>query len=363
MTGKQKHYFACGNTARGFQNFFESNLVDLKKVYILKGGPGTGKSTLMKRIGKQYLDKGYEIEYIHCSSDPDSLDGMIIRSLSFGIVDGTAPHVIEPVIPGAVEEYVNLGIAWDTHLLKRATRNMKDIKEQISECYTNAYTKFNKALEIHDEWEKIYIQNMDFKKAEEIGDYLLEQIFSSVDIKEKGRIYHRFFGGSTPYGAMDYVENITDGLTTRYFIKGRPGSGKSTLLKKLLKKAEELGIATEVYHCGFDPNSLDMLLFPELSLCIFDSTAPHEYYPEDEQDFIIDMYEECINPETEEANAEIIEDIKKRYKATIEEGISYLSKAKALHDELEQYYVRATDYEIVDVIIGDLIEKIEDHLD
>ena len=162
---------------------------------------------------------------------------------------------------------------------------------------------------------------------------------------------------------MDYVENITDGLTTRYFIKGRPGSGKSTLLKKLLKKAEELGIATEVYHCGFDPNSLDMLLFPELSLCIFDSTAPHEYYPEDEQDFIIDMYEECINPETEEANAEIIEDIKKRYKATIEEGISYLSKAKALHDELEQYYVRATDYEIVDVIIGDLIEKIEDHLD
>ena len=60
MSGKQKHYFACGNTAKGFQNFFESNLDDLQKVYILKGGPGTGKSTLMKKIGKKYLKKGYD---------------------------------------------------------------------------------------------------------------------------------------------------------------------------------------------------------------------------------------------------------------------------------------------------------------
>lgn len=357
------HYFACGNTARGFWNFFESNLADLKKVYILKGGPGTGKSTLMKRIGKQYLNKGYDIEYIHCSSDPDSLDGMIVRSLSFGIVDGTAPHVIEPSIPGAVEEYVNLGISWDTHLLKKAARNIKDIKEQITECYTNVYERFKEALETYDEWKKIYIQNMDIIKAEEMGDYLLELIFSSVVFKEQGRIYHRFLGGSTPYGTMDYVENLTDGLSTRYFIKGRPGSGKSTMLKKLLKKAEELGVTTEVYHCGFDPNSLDMLIFPELSLCIFDSTAPHEYYPKEEHDLVIDMYEECIKPETDEDNVELIEDIKKRYNEMIEEGISYLSKAKALHDELEQYYVRATDYEIVDVLIGDLIEKIEDNLD
>lgn len=363
VIGKQKHYFACGNTARGFQNFFESNLADLKKVYILKGGPGTGKSTLMKRIGKQYLNNGYDIEYIHCSSDPDSLDGMIVRSLSFGIVDGTAPHVIEPTIPGAVEEYVNLGVAWDTHLLKKASRNIKDIKEQISECYTNACENFDKALKIHDEWEQIYIQNMDFVKAEEIGDYLLEQIFTSVVSKENGKVYHRFLGGSTPYGAMDYVENLTEGLSARYFIKGRPGSGKSTMLKKLLNKAEELGIITEVYHCGFDPNSLDMLIFPELSLCIFDSTAPHEYFPVDEHDFIVDMYEECTKPETDENYAEVLERIKTRYKAMIEDGISYLSKAKALHDELEQYYVRATDYEIVDVIIGDLIEKIEDHLE
>ena len=32
--------------------------------------------------------------------------GIIIPALKIGLVDGTAPHVIEPKAPGAIEEYV-----------------------------------------------------------------------------------------------------------------------------------------------------------------------------------------------------------------------------------------------------------------
>ena len=49
---RTKHYFACGNTAKGFHNFFRNNIELLTKIFILKGGPGTGKSTLMKKLGK-----------------------------------------------------------------------------------------------------------------------------------------------------------------------------------------------------------------------------------------------------------------------------------------------------------------------
>ena len=82
MTTTSKHYFVCANSAKGFQNFFSSNLKGLNKIYILKGGPGTGKSSLMKKIGSTLEEKNYPIEYIHCSSDPDSLDGIICRPLS-----------------------------------------------------------------------------------------------------------------------------------------------------------------------------------------------------------------------------------------------------------------------------------------
>ena len=63
------------------------------------------------------------MELVHCSSDSDSLDGVIFPTLKIGIVDGTEPHVIEPKAPGAIEEYVNLGDAWDS--LQLSLKRMK----------------------------------------------------------------------------------------------------------------------------------------------------------------------------------------------------------------------------------------------
>lgn len=351
----EKHYFACGNTSNGFQNMFESNLQGLKKIYILKGGPGTGKSTLMKKVGKMYVDKGYDVEYIHCSSDPDSLDGVIVREISVGIVDGTAPHVIEPKVVGAIEEYVNLGVAWNIGLLEKHTNDIKELQDQISACYPKAYETFAEALKIHDEWEKIYIDNMDFEKADELTEKVCEMLLGGCDKREGGVTRHRFFGGSTPKGAIDYVDNIISSCEKRYFIKGRPGSGKSTMLKKILNKAEGLGLEVEVYHCGFDPNSLDMILLPELKLCIFDSTAPHEYEPSHDGDAIIDMYTELIKPNTDERYESELNNIKKRYNETVTKGISYLKKAKDLHDALEKYYIAATNYDVIEKITSDVI--------
>ena len=51
MAGKTKHYFAGGHTARGFYPLYESNLQGLDRIFILKGGPGTGKSTLIRTTG------------------------------------------------------------------------------------------------------------------------------------------------------------------------------------------------------------------------------------------------------------------------------------------------------------------------
>ena len=45
------------------------------------------------------------------------------------------------------------------------------------------------------------------------------------------------------------------------------------MLKKLAEAAEEKGFEVEVYHCGFDPNSLDMVIVRELGFAIL--IAPH----------------------------------------------------------------------------------------
>lgn len=359
MAGKIINYYAGGNTARGFYSLYEECLEGLDRIFILKGGPGTGKSTVMKDIGTKWVEKGFDIEFLHCSSDNNSIDGVIIPSLKVGVVDGTAPHVIEPKAPGAVEEYVNLGEAWDSEKLALQKSRIIDLTKQISTAFNTAYSNFVEALKIHDDWEKIYIESMDFNEANKLTEKLVESFFESMSLNKKASIKHRFLGAATPKGAIDFVPNLTEDIPKRFFLKGRPGSGKSTMLKKIAKEGEERGFDVEIYHCGFDPYSLDMLIFRELGIAIFDSTAPHEYFPSRQGDEIIDLYGTVIKAGTDEIFANKIEVYANNYKQKMSEAISYLAEAKGLRDELESIYIDAMDFSVVTSFKEKIIEEIE----
>ncbi len=352
-----KHYFACGHTAKGYVNLLSSNLEPLNKLFILKGGPGMGKLPFMKKIGSALEGLGQMVEYIHSPSDPDALDGVLFPGLGVGMVDGTPPHVIEPRAPGALEEYINLGAGWNTEKLAAHTAEILELRNQVQLSFEKAYIEFAKGLKVHDEWEKIYIRNMDFAGADRLTEEVIHSLLGASRLDQPGSIKHRFFGGSTPRGQIDYIPNITEDIDTRYFLKGRPGTGKSTMLKKIAEKAHAQGNDIEIYHCGFDPDSLDMLLFPELKLCIFDSTSPHEYYPSRESDQVIDMYSKLITPGTDELYDKELADITARYKAFTGEGIAYLASAKTSLEKLEQIYNDATDFYVIDRICNELLLK------
>lgn len=88
--------FPGGNTAVGFFSYYDYILPqeDAERIFVIKGGPGVGKSTFMKKAGRVFVKKGYDVEYMHCSSDPESLDGIVIPDLKAAMLDGTAPHVV-----------------------------------------------------------------------------------------------------------------------------------------------------------------------------------------------------------------------------------------------------------------------------
>ncbi len=95
---KPLHFFLGANTPQGFVSRFDQ-LADPSagwREYIIKGGPGTGKSTLMKRVAKAFEPESDRIEWIHCSSDVESLDGVIIHDQKISIADGTPPQENDP---------------------------------------------------------------------------------------------------------------------------------------------------------------------------------------------------------------------------------------------------------------------------
>ncbi|MDD2568537.1 MAG: ATPase [Clostridia bacterium] len=92
--GKVSHVFPGSNTPQGFYSFYAEGLSPMEHVFVLKGGPGTGKSTLMRKIAHNMTERGYDVELWQCSSDNNSLDGVIIGNLGVAVVDGTAPQAV-----------------------------------------------------------------------------------------------------------------------------------------------------------------------------------------------------------------------------------------------------------------------------
>ena len=141
----KKHFmsrglFAASNSAEGFKNYYDKvfDRKKLERVYIIKGGPGTGKSRFMRDAAEYSEKRGYSVEYYNCSSDPDSLDGIIIDG-RIALLDGTAPHAVEPEIPGARDEIINLGEFWDGIKLAQRYSEIVSLCEAKNACYAKGY--------------------------------------------------------------------------------------------------------------------------------------------------------------------------------------------------------------------------------
>ena len=95
----------------GFISCFDHLMDDalLRRKLILKGGPGVGKSTFMRRVHAALCANGEPSTLYFCSGDPDSLDGVAVPHAGLLILDGTAPHIVDPEIPGARDSIINLG--------------------------------------------------------------------------------------------------------------------------------------------------------------------------------------------------------------------------------------------------------------
>ena len=146
MVAKQRSFYPGGNTSYGFYSFYDFIIdKDATRIFIIKGGPGVGKSSFMKSIAKTMLEKGFDVEYHNCSSDNNSIDGIVIPALKVALIDGTAPHIVDPKFPGAVDEIVNLGEFWNEKGLIANKEEILRATQKASRFFKNCLFPFKRS--------------------------------------------------------------------------------------------------------------------------------------------------------------------------------------------------------------------------
>lgn len=359
MDTHTKHYFLASYTGKGYVHFFDEEMRSLDYVYVLKSVPGNGASTLLNRVATHFQEKREPLEYVHRSSDADALDGLILKSRNMGIFQGTSPHVLEPHLPYVDGEYVDLTQACRSEDVARSKSEIHGLREQMDAGYAQFSQALAKAFSLHEKLESFYSGQLDIEAADQLAEETIQAIFKDgFTLDKESDVKDRFVEASSESENIDFVEEITKECTVRYFITGRPGSGKSVFMKKIAEAARERGYDVERYHCGFDPDSLDLILLPELGVAAFDSTPPHDHEPSRAGDEIIDTYA-LLQVDPDEVHAQEIADNKassQKAGETVEAGFR---QAMHAYREMADLYGQAVDAGKVKEMGKDLISDID----
>lgn len=178
----EQSYFSGSNSGEGFYNNFAGIVPawePLTRYFMIKGGPGVGKSTLMKRVAAKAEEAGEEVERFYCSGDPDSLDG--VRLVKRGIVfaDATSPHAMDPQFPGAVEEIVNLGEQIDRKRIVRYREEAESLTRKNKLFYRRGYAFLRAAKALQEERYKEIADCVDREKIVKTAQDIAERIGKS----------------------------------------------------------------------------------------------------------------------------------------------------------------------------------------
>ena len=342
---KEKHVFAGNNTSKGFYSYFDYiiNPEDANRIYILKGGPGVGKSSFMKKFGSEMLTKGNNVEYIHCSSDENSLDGLVVPELKVAFIDGTAPHIVDPRLPGAVDEIVNLGIYLNNKEIEKHKNQIIQVNKIISQLYKSAFRYLKSASQILDEINSIYDYFTDSTKFSRICEEVINKLFVNKKLYNKtGSIRKLFSEAYTANGYINYTDLFCADLNV-WAVIGENTNYTSKLLDEVVKEAVKRGFDVDCFYRPLTPEKLQHIIIPDLNIML-KSTENHICCNYDE---IINLHE-IMDLENLKTHISEIENNLNLYDMLLKNALDKLTETKKHHDLLEIFYVNSMDFKSVD---------------
>lgn len=339
--------FAAANSGRGFKSFY-SEIFDREEIarrYLIKGGPGTGKSSFMRKLGAIAEEQGRSVAYYRCSFDPDSLDAIVIDD-RIAVIDATAPHTIEPKAAGARDEIVNLGEFWNSDRLAEHYNEIVAYSALKESAYRKAYRFLSAALELssinrelvepHVLEQKLCAAVERQMRTIEGGTQFCARIGLCGSIGMKGRVRFDTYERSAK---RLFVIDDCYGIGTRY-------------LSHLIEGARKKKCSIVVSYQALDPSLPDAVYFEQSGDCfiLWDSSSR-------EPDGRINMKRFLASDGLPKIRSEYRLNAR-LYEAMLASAKDALGEAGRYHLSLESVYVSCMDFSSQEQFLQDFSKKI-----
>lgn len=341
-------YFAAINSGCGFVSLFDGIFFgeSITRRYIIKGGPGTGKSSFMRRVGQSALGQGRKVEYYYCSSDTTSLDGVVIDG-RIALFDGTAPHSYDTVAPGVCDEIINLGQFWSADALREHADKIRSLGKVKGAAYRRAYGYLSAALGV---WRTASDVVSDCVLADKMRSAAARDL-GKLGLSKKGSVSYAQTEAMGVHGSV-YLPTLVSSATRVHLVEDCHGVC-SMYLGELTALARKEGFEARISVDTVDTECVREIYFPETGdcfSCVRDGSDDDSPRVNMRRFIDTDKYAEVRQTHRAALGA---------YDRLISLAKESLACAGRAHGEIEKYYVASMDFSALERYIRDFLDKAE----
>lgn len=342
---KERAYFAASNSYKGFVSYFDQifRSKSITHLYIIKGGPGTGKSRFMREIASSAEAYGDLVEYYYCSSDQSSLDGIIVYRIpdgeapsAFAVIDGTAPHSFDTVLPGAREDIIDLGQFWNKELLSDSADELARLGKLKSDHYAQAYHYLGASHSV-----KVITDNIldPFVLYESIHEYA-NAITDGIGSKSS-RITPALIDSIGTLGEIRY-DSFSPFAEKIIYIDDLFGCA-SLLIGAIFKNARSKGADMKVSYDPIEPDEINALFINNGELAVIKCDRDMNSETEGEIENTVSMRRFLSSP-IPKVERQKLRHLCEMRRTLVTLAVSEFELAGKVHFEIEGTYISAMDF-------------------
>ena len=321
----------------GFVSCFDHLMPEaqLRRMIILKGGPGVGKSTFMRRVHAALCPEGQPSTLYFCSGDPDSLDAVAIPHAGLLIVDGTAPHIIDPAIPGARDSILNLGDCLNEAAMRSRLAHIKACMADHAACSRRARACLAAACALARDNASVLANATDATHFTRMTRALIQATLTrDAPPSSHPTVRPVITDAVTPKGELSLIAENAQPRVIR--LLAHWAMDVTPVLRQVSQAAQAAGYCVEEHLCPAVPGRILHLGIPALGTLITTSELLTA-----EQTFDLAA---CIPPGSLLRHECALEQGRAGIKLHLHRACAAFAQAKQLHDELESFYVPNMDF-------------------